>query len=63
MYRPPLYVNLLTFLKEITLSINKDALKYENFIIIGDFNIDINSSCIEKNNHRVSEAVPSITTW
>ena len=31
------------------LSINKATLKYENFIIMGDFNIDINSSGVEKN--------------
>ena len=48
-YRPPLYANLLNFFVEITLSINKAALNYENLIVMGDFHIDINSSGVEKN--------------
>ena len=41
-YRPTLYANLLTFLEEITFSVNEAASKYEKFVIMGDFNIDIN---------------------
>lgn len=37
-----------TSFEEITLSINKAALKYENFIIMGDFDIDSDSSGAEK---------------
>ena len=43
-YRPPNYNNLSTFFDEITLSLNKAALKFENFIVMGDFNIDVNVS-------------------
>ena len=44
MHPPPLYANLLTFFEKITLSTNETALKYESFIIAGQFNIDINYS-------------------
>ena len=44
LYRPLFYANLLTLRKY---SVSKAALKYENFIIIGDFIIDINSSGVE----------------
>ena len=43
-YRPPDYNNLSTFFNEITLSVNKAALKFENFIVMGDFNIGVNAS-------------------
>ena len=43
-YRPPNYNNLSTFFDEITLSLNKAALKFENFIVMGDFSIDVNVS-------------------
>ena len=43
-YRPPNYNNLSTFFDEITLSLNKAALKFENFLVMGDFNIDANAS-------------------
>ena len=42
-YRPPNYNNLSTF-DEITLWLNKAALKFENFILMDDFNIDVNAS-------------------
>ena len=42
-YRPPNYNNLSTFFDEITLSLNKAALKFENFIVMGDFNMDANA--------------------
>ena len=48
-YLPPNYNNLSTFFDEITLSLNKAALKFENFIVMGDFNIDVNASGPEKN--------------
>ena len=43
-YCPPNYNSLSTFFDEITLSLNKAALKFENFIVMGDFNIDVNAS-------------------
>ena len=43
-YRPPDYENLSTFFESITLSLSKANNKYENFLIMGDLNIDINSS-------------------
>ena len=43
-YRPPDYENLSTFFESITLSLSKASNKYENFLIMGDLNIDINSS-------------------
>ena len=43
-YRPPNYNNLSTFFDEITLSLNKAALKFEKFLVMGDFNIDANAS-------------------
>ena len=44
-YRPPNYNNLSTFLDETTLSLNKDALKFENFIVMVYINglIDVNA--------------------
>ena len=43
-YRPPSYNNLSTCFDEITLSLDKAGLKFENFIVMGDFNIDVNAS-------------------
>ena len=43
-YRPPNCDNLLLFLTKITLSLNKSAINFENFIVRGDFNIDLNAS-------------------
>ena len=40
-YRPPLPNNINTFFDEITTSLSKAAIRYENIIIMGDFNIDI----------------------
>ena len=42
-YRPPAYTNLSNFFEDITLSLTKASSKYENFIVMGDFNIDISS--------------------
>ena len=41
MYRPPNPNNMNTFFDETTACLNKAAVKYENIIIVGDFNIDI----------------------
>ena len=41
-YRPPNSDNLDTFFKQVSDSLSKASLTYENFIIMGDFNIDIN---------------------
>ena len=43
-YRPPNCNNLSTFLNEITFSLNKAALKFESFIVMGGLNIDVNAS-------------------
>ena len=43
-YRPPDSENLSTFFESITLSLSKASNKYEKFLIMGDLNIDINSS-------------------
>ena len=40
-YRPPNPNNMNTFFDEITACLSKAAVKYENIIIMGDFNIDI----------------------
>ena len=53
-YRPPnsnkfLLVNIY-FFQEIILSLNRAALKFENFIVMGDFNIDVNASGPRKDN-------------
>ena len=46
-YRPPKFNNLDTFLKEVSDSLSKAILTYENFIIMGDFNTDINTAGME----------------
>ena len=46
-YRPPNFNNLDTFFKEVNNSLCKASLTYENCIIVGDFNIDINTAGIE----------------
>ena len=43
-YRPPNFDNLDTFFKEVTDSLSKASLTYENLIIMGDFDIDINTA-------------------
>ena len=40
-YRPPNPNNMNTFFDEITASLSNAAMKYENIIIMDDFNIDI----------------------
>ena len=46
-YRPPCFNNLDTFFKEVSNFLGKANLNYENSIIMGDFNIDINTAGIE----------------
>ena len=43
-YRPPDYNNLTIFFCELTLTLNKASRNYDSFMIMGDFNIDVNSS-------------------
>ena len=50
-YRPPNFNNLDTFFKETNDSLSRASLTYENFIIMGDFNIDINAAGIEADKH------------
>ena len=49
-YRPTNFNNLDTFFKEVTDSVSKESLTYENFIIMGDFNIDINTAEMDFDN-------------
>ena len=42
-YRPPDYNNLKKIFCELTLTLNKASRNYDSFMIMGDFNIDINS--------------------
>ena len=39
-------LNLLTFFEELTTSLSKVILKYENLLIMGDFNIDMKSKSL-----------------
>ena len=41
-YRPPSYNNLIIFFEELTKSVCKALNTYDNIIVMGDFNIDIN---------------------
>ena len=43
-YRPPNCDNLDMFFKEVSDSLSKASWTYENFIIMGDFNININTA-------------------
>ena len=44
-YRPPESSNFSTFFEELT-SLSKAILKYENLLIMGDFNIDMKSKSL-----------------
>ena len=46
-YKPPNFDNLDTFFKEVSDSLSKASLTYENFIIMGNFNIDINTAGVD----------------
>ena len=41
-YRPPCYNNLIIFFEELAKSVCKALNTYDNIIVMGDFNIDIN---------------------
>ena len=45
-YRSPESSNLSTFFEELTTSLSKAILKYENLLIMGDFNIDMKSKAL-----------------
>ena len=47
-YRPPSTGNIETFFEEMNEAISKALCKYENLIVMGDFNIDIKSSNSDK---------------
>ena len=40
-YRPPSYANLKYFFKQLEISLNKAFSKYDNVIVMGDINIDL----------------------
>ena len=40
-YRPPSSSNIDTFFAELTISLSKAVNKFDNLIVMGDFNIDI----------------------
>ena len=43
-YRPPSHDNLELFFDELTSSLSKASESYENFIVMGDFNIDVTNN-------------------
>ena len=45
-YRPPESSNLSTFFEELTTSLSKAILKYENLFIMGDSNVDMKSKSL-----------------
>ena len=45
-YRPPESIKLSTFFEELATSLSKAVLKYENLLIMGDFNIDRKSKSL-----------------
>ena len=47
-YRPPNSQNLVHFFNELSESFSRANESYENFIVIGDFNIDIGSDKLEQ---------------
>ena len=52
-YRPPKFDNLDTFFKEVSDSLSKTSLTFERLIIMGDFNIDINTAGMDV--HKLDE--------
>ena len=40
-YKPPSSSNIYTFFEELTISLNKAVNKFDDLIVMGDFNIDI----------------------
>ena len=51
-YRPPETNNLDSFFEELNTILSKACCKYENFVIMGDFNIDVK---LKGNDHRKLE--------
>ena len=45
-YRPPFSSKLSIFFEEISVSLSKVILKYQNIIIMGDFNLDLKTKGI-----------------
>ena len=46
-YRPPISTNLDMFFEELTNSLSKSLNEYDNLIVMGDFNVDLNKTdCI-----------------
>ena len=43
-YRPPSYNNLIIFFEELTKSVCKSLNTFDNIIVIGDFNVDVNKN-------------------
>ena len=41
-YRPPTQNNLECFFNEVTTSLSQTSVMYDNLIVMGDFNIDVN---------------------
>ena len=50
--RPPGSSNLFIFFEEISVSLSKAILKYQNVIIMGDFNIDLKTKVVSFNKLR-----------
>ena len=47
-YRPPTSTNLDIFFEELTNSLSKAVNEYDNLIVMGDFNVDLNKTdCID----------------
>ena len=49
-YRPPTYSNLLAFFEELGKYLNQASENYDNFIVMGDFNIQIRQTSPESHN-------------
>ena len=52
-YRPPGYSNLLAFFKELGKYLKQACRNYDNFIVMGDFNIDIRQTSPQS--HKLDE--------
>ena len=52
-YRPPDQSSLLAFFKELGKYLNQESENYDNFIVMGDFNIDIRQTSPEL--HKLDE--------
>ena len=52
-YRPPDYSHLLAFFKEVGKYLNQVCENYDNFIVMGDFNIDVGQTSPQP--HKIDE--------